>query len=205
MTASSLERLRMSTRDGRTGMTRIATLISSAPILVSCVLGSFVLTLGTICANAAEAIIIDEQTIAGYGGGAPPRALRKIEPLARRGNARAEALLGFMYEHGLGVPQSWPAAVDHYLVAAEKGDPGGQYLLGLMYDKGFGTSRDLVLAYKWLDLAAGHAPRQSREHLLRLRDAVASKMTKAQIDLGEQLALEWSLRAGRRMPAPKQY
>jgi TPR repeat protein len=183
-------------------MIRIARLVPSAFILGSCVLGPFLLTFGTICANPAEAIT-EEQTIASFG--VPPlRALRKIEPLARLGNARAEVLLGYMYEHGLGVPQSWPAAVDYYLLAAEQGDPSGQYLLGLMYDKGFGSSRDVVLAYKWLDLAASHSPRQNREYFLLLRDAVASKMTRAQIDLGQQLALEWSLRAGRRSLAPKQ-
>ena len=117
---------------------------------------------------------------------------------ARRGNARAEALLGYMYEHGLGVPQSWPAAVDYYLLAAEQGDATGQYLLGLMYDKGFGVSRDIVQAYKWLELAAAHGPKNNREYFLRLRDAVASKMTRAQLDLGQQLALEWSMtRTGR--------
>jgi TPR repeat protein len=172
-------------------------------ILRSCVLGFFVLTLGGSCACASEAII-DEQAIANYGS-SPPRALRKIESSALHGNAHAEAILGFMYEHGLGVPQSWPVAVDHYLVAAESGDPAGQYLLGLMYDKGFGASRDVVLAYKWLDLAAGHAPKRNREYFLRLRDAVASRMTRAQIDLGQQLALEWSLRARRRSPAREQY
>jgi hypothetical protein len=39
---------------------------------------------------------------------------------------------------------------------------------------------------------------RNREYFLRLRDAVASKMTRAQLDLGQQLALEWSMtRAGR--------
>jgi uncharacterized protein len=67
-----------------------------------------------------------------------------------------------------------------------------------MYDKGFGVSRDVVLAYKWLDLAAAHAPKGNKEYFQRLRDAVASKMTRAQLDLGQQLALEWSmLRMGR--------
>jgi uncharacterized protein len=146
-------------------------------------------------AKAADAIV-DEGTIAAFGD--PPTALRRIGSMARQGNPRGEALLGYMYEHGLGVPQSWPAAVDYYLLAAEHGDPTGQYLLGLMYDKGFGVSRDVVLAYKWLDLAAARAPKGNREYFLRLRDAVASKMTRAQLDLGQQLALEWSmLRMGR--------
>jgi uncharacterized protein len=146
-------------------------------------------------AKAADAIV-DEGTIAAFGD--PPTALRRIGSMARQGNPRGEALLGYMYEHGLGVPQSWPAAVDYYLLAAEHGDPTGQYLLGLMYDKGFGVSRDVVLAYKWLDLAAARAPKGNRDYFLRLRDAVASKMTRAQLDLGQQLALEWSmLRMGR--------
>ena len=146
-------------------------------------------------AKAADAGI-DMATIASIGD--PATALRRIGPLARRGNPRGEALLGYMYEHGLGVPQSWPAAVDYYLLAAEHGDPTGQYLLGLMYDKGFGVSRDVVQAYKWLNLAASHGPPNNREYFLRLRDAVASKMTRAQLDLGQQLALEWSMtRIGR--------
>jgi TPR repeat protein len=147
-------------------------------------------------AKAADDAVVNEGTIAAYGD--PATAARRIGSMVRRGSPRGEALLGYMYEHGLGVPQSWPAAVDYYLLAAEHGDPTGQYLLGLMYDKGFGVSRDVVLAYKWLDLAAAHAPKGNKEYFQRLRDAVASKMTRAQLDLGQQLALEWSmLRMGR--------
>jgi uncharacterized protein len=149
-------------------------------------------------AKAADDAVINEGTIAALGD--PATALRHATSLARRGIPRGEALLGYMYEHGLGVPQSWPAAVDYYLLAAEHGDPTGQYLLGLMYDKGFGVSRDVVLAYKWLDLAAARAPKGNREYFLRLRDAVASKMTRAQLDLGQQLALEWSMMRMGRQP-----
>jgi TPR repeat protein len=155
---------------------------------------SGVLILGSIATavpvKAADAVV-DPGTIAAFGD--PDTALRRIGPMARRGNAHAQALLGYMYEHGLGVPQSWPAAVDYYLLSAEQGDPTGQYLLGLMYDKGFGVSRDVVQAYKWLDLAAARGPKNNRDFFLRLRDAVASKMTRAQLDLGQQLALEWSM------------
>jgi TPR repeat protein len=38
---------------------------------------------------------------AAYARGDYNRAARELEPLARRGNARALALLGFLYEHGL--------------------------------------------------------------------------------------------------------
>jgi TPR repeat protein len=165
--------------------------------LIRLAAGALILGCGLAAAPAKAAdAVIDESTIAALGD--PEAALRHIGPMARRGNAHAEALLGYMYEHGLGVPQSWPAAVDYYLLAAEQGDATGQYLLGLMYDKGFGVSRDVVQAYKWLNLAASHGPKGNREYFLRLRDAVASKMTRAQLDLGQQLALEWSMmRMGR--------
>ena len=82
-------------------------------------------------------------------------------------------------------------AVDWYVQSAEQGDPTGQYLLGLMYDKGFGVNPNIILAHKWLNLAAAHAPRRNRENVLRLRDAVASKMTRAQLDLAQQLAVDF--------------
>ena len=116
---------------------------------------------------------------------------RRIIPLAQRGDAHAQAMLGFMYANGRGVPQSYDVAVDWYLKSADQGDPSGQHLLGLMYDKGFGVTQNVILAYKWLNLAAAHAPPQSRENFLRLRDAVASKMTRGQLDVGQQLAVEF--------------
>ena len=111
--------------------------------------------------------------------------------LAQRGDAHAQAILGFMYANGRGVPQSYDVAVDWYVQSAEQGDPTGQYLLGLMYDKGFGVTTNIILAHKWLNLAAAHAPRPNRENVLRLRDAVASKMTRAQLDLAQQLAVDF--------------
>jgi len=125
------------------------------------------------------------------GRGNEAASMRRTMTLAQRGNARAQAMLGFMYANGRGVPQSYDVAVDWYLQSAEHGDPTGQYLLGLMYDKGFGVTPDVILAHKWLNLAAAHAPRQNRENVLRLRDALASKMTRAQLDLAQQLAVDF--------------
>jgi TPR repeat protein len=96
-----------------------------------------------------------------------------------------------MYENGLGAPQAYDIAFELYVGAAERGDPTGQYLLGLLYDKGHGAERDDVLAYKWLDLAAAAAPVRERENYLRIRNAVASKMSLNQIVEGQRLALNW--------------
>jgi TPR repeat protein len=108
------------------------------------------------------------------------------------GNARALGRLGFRYENGLGVPQNYIAAVDLYLRAAEQGDAFAQSRLGLSYDKGHGVPPDYILAYKWLDLAAARGSGHERSFYLRLRDAVASKMSLAQVVEGQRLALAWS-------------
>lgn len=100
-------------------------------------------------------------------------------------------MLGFLYENGLGVPQAYDAAIDLYWRSAQQGDPTGQYLLGLMYDKGHGVERDEVFAYKWLDLAAAGASSRDRDNYIRLRNAVASKMTANQIREGQWQALNW--------------
>ena len=112
---------------------------------------------------------------------------RAVRPLS----ARAEAYLGYKYEHGLGVPQSYEMAFTYYTSAAERGDATAQYLLGLAYDRGEGVQQDGVLAYMWLNLAAAHAPRHFREYFQRLRDAEASKMTPSQVTAGQRLAVEW--------------
>lgn len=117
--------------------------------------------------------------------------LRRTIALAQRGEPHAQAILGFMYENGRGVPQSYDVAVDWYALSAERGDATGQYLLGLMYDKGLGVTANVILAYKWLNLAAAHAPRPIRENVLRLREAVASKMTRPQLDLAQQLSVDF--------------
>jgi hypothetical protein len=115
------------------------------------------------------------------------------EPIVlARGNAHALGRLGFRYENGLGVPQNYIAAVDLYRRAAELGDTFAQCRLGLSYDKGHGVRQDFILAYKWLDLAAAKAPRRDHDFYLRLRDAVASKMSLAQVSEGQRLALMWT-------------
>jgi TPR repeat protein len=119
------------------------------------------------------------------------RAARLLLPLAERGNARAQAMVGFMYATGQGLPQAYDAAGYWYRLAAEQGDTTAQYLLGLAYDKGQGVPQDDVAAYKWLNLAAANAPRRTRENFAKLRNAVASKMSRGQIAAGQWHSLRW--------------
>jgi uncharacterized protein len=130
--------------------------------------------------------------VAAFRRGDFSTAARRLIPLAERGNAEAQALLGFMYQYGRGVPQNAVVAVHWYLCAAEQGQPNGQYQLGLMYDKGQGVPRSSVIAYKWLDLAAAHARPAERDYYLRIRDAVATKLNPAQMYEAQWLAYNWA-------------
>jgi uncharacterized protein len=118
-------------------------------------------------------------------------AVKALRPLALRGNARAQARLGFLYENGFGVPQAYDAAADLYQRAARQGDVFAQARLGLIYDKGHGVPQNAVLSYEWLDLAGAHASGRQRDFYLRLRNAVASKMSSEQIIEGQRRALAW--------------
>lgn len=110
---------------------------------------------------------------------------------AVRGDDKAQTLLGFCYASGRGVPQSRGEAAAWYARAAAQGNADAQYLLGMAYDKGHGIERDVVQAYKWLNLAAARAGKRSRKYYVLIRDAVASKLTAAQLAAGQSLANEW--------------
>ena len=129
---------------------------------------------------------------AAYARGNYLLVVKLLSPLAFRGKAQAQAFLGFMFENGYGAPQVYDTAADLYFQAATRGNPFGQGMLGLMYDKGHGVPQDFILAYKWLNLAAARSPKREHDHFLRLRDAVASKMSPAQIAEGQRLALLWA-------------
>jgi TPR repeat protein len=128
---------------------------------------------------------------AAFSRGDYSSAARLLLPIAERGNARAQAMVGFMYATGQGLPQAYDAAGYWYRLAAEQGDTTAQYLLGLAYDKGQGVPQDEVAAYKWLNLAAANAPKRTRENFAKLRNAVASKMSRGQVAAGQWHALRW--------------
>jgi TPR repeat protein len=132
------------------------------------------------------------------------RAAAILTPLAEvERDARAQAYLGFMYQNGRGVPQSFEEGARLYRASAEQGFPPAQYMLGLMYDKGQGVPQDYVLAYMWVTLGVAGAAPKERPAWTRIRDAIASKMSLAQRTLGQRLALNKpSLRVPSSWPWP---
>ncbi len=147
--------------------------------------------IGVSAAPLAHADALGRGTTA-YSRGDYVRAARELTPLAQRGNARALGLLGFLYENGFGEPQAYDAAADFYAQGAVQGDAFAQAMLGLSYDKGHGVPQDFILAYKWLNLAAAHTNGHERDTYARFRDAVASKMSKDEIRVGQRLAISWT-------------
>ena len=121
-----------------------------------------------------------------YRGALPP-----LIASAERGNAAAQAKLGFMYATGRGLPQNYTLACYWYRRGAEQGNAAAQHLLGLMYDKGFGVPADHMLAYMWLNLAAARTRGDVHEDNVRLRDAVAGKLSLGQLADAQQLAAVW--------------
>ncbi len=82
-------------------------------------------------------------------------ALKEWIPLAaNRGDARAQAILGYMYVKGLGVSQNYKTAVKWYTLAAEQGNAAAEHNLGFMYHQGQGVPRNYKTAVKWYTLAA---------------------------------------------------
>lgn len=149
---------------------------------------AFVLALALVAPAAVQAQPAGEGA---YRSGDFPRAAKKIGPSAERGDARAQAYLGFMYQYGRGVPQNYGLAVYWYRRGAEQGNPTAQNLLGLLYDKGMGVMTDHVLAYLWLNLAASRTKGAAHEDNVRLRDAVAAKMSLGQLADAQYLARAW--------------
>lgn len=155
-----------------------------AALLVAAALG--------LPASASAGAPSTSQAFALYARGDYEAAAAELTPLAWAGDPRAQGLLGFLYEYGKGVPQNYLAAANWYACAAEQGEATAQYLLGLLYDKGHGVPRDVVLSQKWLILATGRASKRERDVYTRLRNAVATKMSPAQLATAQRLAIEWA-------------
>jgi TPR repeat protein len=71
--------------------------------------------------------------------------------------------------------------------AAEIGDADAQFHLGLLYATGQGVPRDLVIAQKWLNLAAAAGVQEANAYRIRL----AENMTATEIAEALRLARCW--------------
>ncbi len=71
--------------------------------------------------------------------------------------------------------------------AADAGHPGAQFHLGLMYATGEEMPQDLVLAHKWLNLAATRGSGDATT----LRAEITMEMSAKDVMTAQRLARDW--------------
>ncbi len=85
-------------------------------------------------------------------------------PFADKGEVKAQAAVGFMYDTGQGTTQHFEKAVKYYTPAAEAGDAKSQYRLGLIYANGGGAvAQDSFEAYVFLSLAVAQGVEEAKK------------------------------------------
>ena len=95
-----------------------------------------------------------------FAYGTEKEAVKWFRKAADLEHPRAMATLGFCYDIGIGVSQSYEEAVKWYSRAANKGDAWAMCNLGECYEKGNGIPQSWAAAVAWYRRAAdkGHAP-----------------------------------------------
>lgn len=92
-----------------------------------------------------------------YMTGASPNygeAAKWFRQSAAQGSADAEFSLGYLYEHGDGVPRDYQQALFYYSAAAKQGHLTAENNLASMYENGRGAKKNIKEAERWYRAAA---------------------------------------------------
>ena len=89
---------------------------------------------------------------------------------ARQGSRVAACSLGYLYETGEGVNQSWEEAVKLYRQAADQGSAQAQFNLAQCYENGTGVRKNPEKAAELYRLAADQDFEEAKEALDRLKN-----------------------------------
>ena len=89
-------------------------------------------------------------------------AFKELTPLAEKGNADAQLLLGKMYMKGQGVLRDDNQAIKWFKASATQGNADAQFFLGSIY---LLPHRDIAEGVKWLHLSADQG-QQDAQYLL---------------------------------------
>lgn len=142
--------------------------------------------------SAASTVSADfDEGKAAFGRGDYATALREFRPLAAAGHLLSQVYLGYIYKDGLGVPQDYAEAAKWFRMNAERGHVVSQINLGALLTYGKGMPQDYVEAHMWFNLAASTNPGILHNRATTNRDALAQKMTPAQVTEAQKLAREW--------------
>jgi V8-like Glu-specific endopeptidase len=127
--------------------------------MINATLTLLILLLG-LAGPAAAAELDDAVALAHRGEYAT--ALRRLSPLAEKGDARAEFDIGFMHSYGWGVPRNPAEAITWYRKAADQGLQVAQHFLGIAYVNGEGVRCDDAEAARWFARAAAQGFSESQ-------------------------------------------
>jgi TPR repeat protein len=92
-------------------------------------------------------------------------ALAELNPLAAKGDANAQFMLGMMYDAGRGVRQDQAIAAAWYRKAADRGHLPSQLYLGILYSTGEGVKQDYKEAARWFKAPADSGNDQAQFYL----------------------------------------
>jgi V8-like Glu-specific endopeptidase len=119
--------------------------------MINAALALLILILGL--AGPAAAAELDDAVAAAHGGDYAT-ALRRLSPLAEKGDARAQFDVGFMHAYGWGVQRNPAEAISWYRKAADQGLQVAQHFMGMAYVNGEGVRANDAEAARWFARAA---------------------------------------------------
>lgn len=94
---------------------------------------------------------------------------------AEKGDAESQAVVGILYDEGLGLQQDAEKAVKWYRKAAERGVAMAQYNLAYCYEFGEGVEQDWEKAREWYAKAAAQGDEKARKALQEPREKDAAR------------------------------
>lgn len=142
--------------------------------------------------DARAQVVSLDTALAAYDKGDFQTAYRGFYPLARKGNAGAQEIVGVMFLNGQGQEIDEEAAAKWLTKAAEQNRPLAQHYLGVMYENGTGVEQDSVLALMWLELAiSNYPPGASQDRAIQDRDNVALQISSNQQARARAMVAEW--------------
>jgi V8-like Glu-specific endopeptidase len=127
--------------------------------MINRVLALLILGLGLVAPVAAAEL---DEAVAAARGGEYATALRRLSPLAEKGDARAQFDIGFMHAYGWGLQRNPAEALTWYRKAADQGLAVAQHFLGLAYVNGDCVRPDDAEAARWFARAAAQGFAQSQ-------------------------------------------
>ena len=139
-------------------------------------------------------------------------ALKHFRALAEAGDAKAQNMLGVLYEsgrkaspdlkqavhwyrkaaaqgntaaqHSLATLEKWRCTAERIRPLAEQGQAHAQYNLGVLYANGRGVMQDLIMAYVWSNVAAANGNELASENT----QTYAKRLDKSDLKKAQKLS-----------------